>query len=152
LDGHGDGQALITRLVNNSTETGINPNSGDPHGGTAGNHTITYDPAGANGVLVRGADGNITTGRVSGADILGHELIHEDHDERGIQDFSTAMHTFTDGGKSFGELGRSEEFRTVGFAPFVRKGDITENEIDKELGGPQRATYTFDKSDFIPQP
>src|SRR5580658_9261555 len=32
LDGHGDGQALITRLVNNSAVTGINPNSGDPNG------------------------------------------------------------------------------------------------------------------------
>jgi hypothetical protein len=61
------------------------------------------------------------------------------------------MHTFTDGGRSFGELGRSEEFRTVGFSPFVRPGDITENQLNKEMGQPERATYTFDKNDFIPQ-
>jgi hypothetical protein len=139
-------------MVNSSTVTGISPVVGDPNGGHQAPGVIAYNAGGADGVLVRGADGNITPGHVSGADILGHELIHQDHAERGGQDFSIVTHTFTDQGQTFGERGRSEEFRTVGFAPFVQKGDITENQIDNELGGPQRATYTFDRNDFIPQP
>jgi len=111
-------------------------------------HTITYDPGGASGVLVRGADGGITTGNVSGGTILGHELIHEDHAERGGPEGSDATHIFRMGAGLFTESGSSEEFRTVGFSPFVQKGDITENQLNKEMGGPQRATYTFDKGDF----
>jgi RHS repeat-associated protein len=115
LDGHGDGQALVTRLVNSSTVTGINPASGDAHGGTSSPSVITYDPGGASGVLVRGANGQITTGNVSGATILGHELIHEDHAERGVQDRSDAMHIFTNGGMTFGERGSSESSGLLDF-------------------------------------
>jgi RHS repeat-associated protein len=41
IDGHGEGQALVTRMINDSAVVNINPNVGDAHGGTAGNHTIT---------------------------------------------------------------------------------------------------------------
>jgi hypothetical protein len=142
LDGHGNGQSLVSSLVNSSTVTGINPNPGDANGGTSRPGVITYDPVGAS-ITTRNADGQLTSGWASGATVLGHELIHEYHAENGGKDSPTSYgdHVFTDGGQTFTEHWRTEEFRTVGFAPFVKPGDITENKLEEEMGEPGRATY-----------
>ena len=121
-------------------------------GGTHVPGAITYDPAGASGMLVRDANGQIVPGRLSGPVILAHELIHEDHYERGGEDKSTGTHILTNGGVALGEKGPSEEFRTVGFSPFVRPGDITENQLEREMQEPQRATYTTDPEEIFTGP
>jgi RHS repeat-associated protein len=143
LDGHGDGQSLVSSLVNSKTVTGINPNSGDANGGTSRPGVITYDPAGAS-ITTRNAAGQLAAGWATGATVLGHELIHEYHRENGGLSPGMGDHVFTDGGQTFTEHWRAEEFRTVGFSPFVKHGDITENGLEKEMGQPQRATYLND--------
>jgi hypothetical protein len=143
LDGHGDGQSLVSSLVNSKTVTGINPNSGDANGGTSRPGVITYDPAGAS-ITTRNAAGQLAAGWATGATVLGHELIHEYHRENGGLSPGMGDHVFTDGGQTFTEHWRTEEFRTVGFSPFVKPGDITENGLEKEMGQPQRATYLND--------
>jgi hypothetical protein len=44
-----------------------------------------------------------------------------------------------------------EEFRTTGFSPFVMHGDTTENQLERQLGAPVRATYTGEDN-WVPVP
>ena len=103
-------------------------------------------------MTVRNADGHLAAGWAPGADVLGHELIHEYHAENGGKDSpdSFAEHIFTDGGQRFSEYWKTEEFRTVGFTGFVKPGDITENKLEEEMGIPGRATY-LNEYQAIPQ-
>ena len=153
LDGHGNGQSLVSSLVNSKTVTGINPVAGyaNGNGGTSAPGVINYDPAGGS-MTVRNADGHLAAGWAPGADVLGHELIHEYHAENGGKDSpdSFAEHIFTDGGQRFSEYWKTEEFRTVGFTGFVKPGDITENKLEEEMGIPGRATY-LNEYQAIPQ-
>ena len=83
LDGHGDGQSLVSSLVSSRTVTGINPNAGDANGGTSRPGVITYDPAGAS-ITTRNTAGQLAAGWAkAGAPVPGHELIHEYHRENG---------------------------------------------------------------------
>jgi RHS repeat-associated protein len=141
LDGNGAGQSLVSRIVNDSHLTTITADPGNPRGGQQLNGDVKYDPAGAN-IMTRGADGNLTGAHASGAVVLGHELIHQDHENRGLQDMSPADHIFSNAGGMFSETVNREEFRTTGFSPFVMPGDITENQLERQLGAPVRATYT----------
>lgn len=150
LDGNGAGQSLVSRIVNDSHLTTITADPGNPNGGTQRDGTVKYDPAGAN-IMTRGADGNITGAHASGTVVLGHELIHQDHENRGLQDMSPADHIFSNGGNRFSETVNRAEFRTTGFAPFVMHGDITENQLERQLGTPVRATYTGSAS-WVPLP
>jgi RHS repeat-associated protein len=149
LDGNGAGQSLVSRIVNDSHLTTITADPGNPRGGTQLNGDVKYDPAGAT-INTRGADGNLTQAHTSGTVILGHELIHQDHENRGLQDNSAADHIFSNAGGMFSETVTREEFRTTGFSPFVMPGDITENQLERQLGAPVRATYTLDG--FTPVP
>jgi RHS repeat-associated protein len=141
LDGNGAGQSLVSRIVNDSHLTTITADPGNPRGGEQLNGDVKYDPAGAT-IETRGADGNLTGAATSGAVILGHELIHQDHENRGLQDNSAADHIFSNAGSVFRETVSHEEFRTTGFSSFVMPGDITENQLERQLGAPIRATYT----------
>jgi RHS repeat-associated protein len=141
LDGNGAGQSLVSRIVNDSHLTTITADPGNPSGGTQKDGAVHYDPAGAN-IMTRGADGNLTGAHASGTVVLGHELIHQDHENRGLQDMSPADHVFSNAGGMFSETVNREEFRTTGFSPFVMPGDITENQLENQLGAPVRATYT----------
>src|SRR5271155_4279299 len=114
LDGNGAGQSLVSRIVNDSHLTTITADPGNPRGGQQLNGDVKYDPAGAN-IMTRGADGNLTGAHASGAVVLGHELIHQDHENRGLQDMSPADHIFSNAGGMFSETVNREEFRTTGF-------------------------------------
>jgi RHS repeat-associated protein len=150
LDGNGAGQSLVSRIVNDSHLTTITADPGNPNGGTQLHGDVKYDPAGAN-VMTRGADGNLTEAHTSGTVILGHELIHQDHENRGLQDNSPADHIFSNAGSMFSETVTREEFRTTGFSPFVMHGDTTENQLERQLGAPVRATYTGEDN-WVPVP
>ena len=101
--------------------------------------------------MTRDANGNLTEAHTSGTVILGHELIHQDHENGGLQDMSPADHIFSNGGTKFSETVTREEFRTTGFSPFVTRGDITENQLEGQLGAPIRATYTG-PDNWVPVP
>ena len=150
LDGNGAGQSLVSRIVNDSHLTTITADPGNPNGGTQLHGDVKYDPAGAN-IMTRGADGNLTGAHASGTAVLGHELIHQDHENRGLQDMSAADHVFSNAGGMFSETVNREEFRTTGFSPFVMPGDITENQLERQLGAPVRATYTG-PDNWVPVP
>lgn len=91
------------------------------------------------------------------ATVLGHELIHALHNAEGnatpneieVGRFFSESATFhTDNGKititqNYIERYRFEEYRTVGFSGFTQKGDITENQLRKELGQKPRAAYDY---------
>ena len=150
LDGNGAGQSLVSRIVNDSYLTTITADPGNPNGGTQLHGDVKYDPAGAN-IMTRDANGNLTEAHASGTVVLGHELIHQDHENRGLQDMSPADHIFSNGGDTFSETVNREEFRTTGFSPFVMHGDITENQLERQLGAPVRATYTG-PDNWVPVP
>jgi subtilisin-like proprotein convertase family protein len=79
--------------------------------------------------------------------ILAHELAHASHAQNGTIDRSLRDHTFTDGGTTYKENWRFEEFRTTGFGGFRQGNEPTENSIRAELGFNARATY-LDRSSW----
>jgi RHS repeat-associated protein len=161
--GHGQGTSLISRLVDSDKTTGIVISNADSSVTMRG--TSLTDKIKVNGVKpaalifwgskpgtlssVRTADAG---GRVSdtspirdaptpSAITLGHELIHADHIVNGTYSNTKAEHTFREGSNTYSEQESEDEFRAVGFAGFTRKGDITENQLRKELGLRPRAAY-----------
>jgi RHS repeat-associated protein len=170
LTGHGAGTTLVSRLVDSKYTTNIVIRAGSNSAsasnlqaasdGTGSNATVFWDP---NNTLpdetrVPDANGNITAvspiePRATDPDLnLGHELIHADHITTGtriphmtqagkIQLPNVGTHLFVEGTTLHAETYRPEELRTTGFAPFVRKGDITENQLRRELGLAPRAAY-----------
>jgi RHS repeat-associated protein len=166
LTGHGSGQALISRLVNSDQTTTIK------NVGRSGSFTVPKDGAAADAVAkgqsadatvyfslntaaslpTRGPDaaGNITATSpivdvpLNAADTLGHELIHALHIMEGTYDGTTVgNHDFVEGNIAYRESEKIEEFRTVGYAPYKRSGDITENQLRRELNINPRATYNY---------
>jgi len=79
--------------------------------------------------------------------ILAHELAHASHAQNGTIDRSLRDRTFTDGGTTYKENWRYEEFRTTGFTGFRQGNEPTENSIRAELGYNARATY-LDRSSW----
>lgn len=147
LTGHGKGTALVSRLVDNPAMTSIAPQvSGTPGGQNPG--AVKYLVNGVSSTTIFATydkSGNLAVGSASSVDILGHELIHQDHAERGGQDQSLGVHFLSTGFGVAAEVNKKEEFRTVGFSPYVQPGDITENMIRKEQGESPRATYNAPK-------
>lgn len=164
LTGRGAGTALVTRIVNSRFTTTIQvvPGAGGGGGVTAptnaagslagqrSNATIQYDPNATTGLPTRmpDANGNVTdtspiqNQATNSALTLGHELIHADHIMQGGMNWGMTNHTFYEGTQHYQETWLSEEFRTVGFSGFVRRGDTTENKLRKQLGLNPRAAYT----------
>jgi RHS repeat-associated protein len=140
LDGNGAGTSLVSDIVNDPHLTKIRTDPGNPNGGTASRGNVPYDPAGIT-LPTWGADGNIVNAHLSGTVILGHELIHQDHENKeGGFDMSPATHVFRTGGATYSETAPREELRTVGVYPYAGSG-VTERQIENQLGEPQRATY-----------
>ena len=73
------------------------------------------------------ANGPIEDGPIPTQIVLGHELIHALHDQEGTDTDAVGTHQFVTDGTAYEEQWGVEEFRTTGYAPFVRHGDITEN-------------------------
>jgi RHS repeat-associated protein len=168
ITGHRAGTALVSRLVDSRQTTTIIARSGTNNAGVSptnlqamnqGQPTgaiIEYDP-GVNRTSsdrTPDAKGNITAIspiQVRAADpaiVLGHELIHADHITSGNINIAQGPHDFVEGNVAYRENESSEELRTVGFAGHVRRGDITENQLRKELKVMPRATYSY-RPDWI---
>jgi len=92
-------------------------------------------------------DGTIKDEPIATEVILAHELAHASHAQNGTIDRSLRDRTFTDGGTTYKENWRYEEFRTTGFTGFRQGNEPTENSIRAELGYNARATY-LDRSSW----
>jgi len=92
-------------------------------------------------------DGTIRDEPIATEVILAHELAHASHAQNGTIDRSLRDRTFTDGGTTYKENWRYEEFRTTGFTGFRQGNEPTENSIRAELGYNARATY-LDRSSW----
>ncbi|MBN8722332.1 MAG: proprotein convertase P-domain-containing protein [Acidobacteria bacterium] len=92
-------------------------------------------------------DGTIKDEPIASEVILAHELAHASHAQNGTIDRSLRDHTFTDGGTTYKENWRYEEFRTTGFTGFRQGNEPSENSIRAELGYNARATY-LDRSSW----
>jgi uncharacterized Zn-binding protein involved in type VI secretion len=97
------------------------PDSGDanknPDGssGKGSDSTVKFNP-------------DFKPGGLPNEDVLGHELIHANHNAYGERET----------GKTGGV--KDEELKTVGLPPFPEKG-LTENSLRKDLGLPKRTSY-----------
>jgi Effector protein len=74
--------------------------------------------------------------------MFGHEPIHAEHMVDGTHDRGNSKedHSFSENGVQWKESWYREEFRTVG-QQGNRRGDVTENQLRKELGVGQRPAY-----------
>jgi RHS repeat-associated protein len=161
ITGHGAGTSLVSRLVDSrqTTDIVVTPNTNNASAiptnqqaavaGQASNVIVLFDPNINVNVPTRTPDAN---GRITAtspiqdqaadpAIVLGHELIHAEHFTKGTANFALVDHDFVEGNIAYRETWRQEELRTTGFAPHVRRGDITENQLRRELGQRPRATY-----------
>ena len=81
---------------------------------------------------------------------LGHELVHAYNQirlgEAGFRDLGD--HKFNDGDATHMETWYIRELRAVGLGPYNKAGDITENDLRKQLGQPLRATYLGSRQDW----
>ncbi|MBL8196106.1 MAG: proprotein convertase P-domain-containing protein, partial [Blastocatellia bacterium] len=121
---------------------------GSPTSPSAGSDaTVAYDQNLNISLPTLQPDGRIVDAPISSEVILAHELAHAMHAQRGTIDRSLRDHTFTDGGTTYKENWRFEEFRTTGFTGFRQGNEPTENSIRAELGYNARATY-LDRSSW----
>lgn len=159
LTGHGKGTELVSRIVDaQKTVVILAGDWGQTTGESGANlrpaianmtgvpladmsYLISFDPNHSDQGEVRNSDGSIGTSTVSPALQLAHELIHADELMRGGQPLDTTLtqHRFTEFGVTHQETVQQKELRAVGFN--AGRGDITENQIRRELGQRPRAAY-----------
>jgi hypothetical protein len=90
----------------------------------------------------RASNGTLAVQPMDTAVGLGHEFVHVSHILNGTMDYTTrGQHVFSEGGITYVEEQLNEEFRAVGLG-YNRRGDITENQLRRELGYGPRATYS----------
>ena len=166
LTGHGAGTDLVSRIADSKKTVVINASAtGTGSSGVASEMTkpalatrfgvdpkdfgyvITFDTKTRESIEVRNPDGTISADTASPGEQLAHELIHAEQRLRsGPLDSAPATHTFSDGGTNRQERATASEFRAVGIPGFTSRGDITENQIRRELGLRPRATYNTRKN------
>ena len=144
LSGHGEGQALITTLVDSRSITTINAG---PQGlaktvGNAARATVTIDPQINISIPTRTGGNQVSNQPVDPAVVLGHELIHAYHDVTGTAAKGSSVHDFTANGHKYHEVYYTEELDTVGFG---NVGGLTENGLRHELHEDPRASYLGEK-------
>ncbi len=160
LTGSGPGTTLVTALVKSNQTTTINTVGGNEARAIAVNSSsqqigfnlsaatdaqVNIDLNGSWNLPTRtgGPTSTVTAQPVDATLALGHELIHALHitsGTLGTDAFTQVQHTFRIGTQQFSETWLREEFRTVGFKPFVKQG-ATENAIRHQLGLPARGAY-----------
>lgn len=110
------------------------------------NAQVLWDPDAAPLAEVRSGRGQNSEIVESAADpalTLGHELIHAFNQVRGDWgDLNEGDSKFKEGTSEYMETGMKRELRAVGLGGYNKVGDITENDLRKQLGQPLRATYT----------
>ncbi len=87
-------------------------------------------------------EGDQVVDRATPMDIaLGHELIHADHAQRGVWsgDDKTLKHLYTGHGR--GDFAVQEEIDTVGLQGQAGGDNITENDLRRQQGLPERVSY-----------
>ncbi len=109
----------ITQTTDNNgycaPKDGLAAAMSDGKPGAGSDSTIKFNP-------------DFTPGGIPNEDVLGHELIHAQHNARGIRAIGT-----TDGVKN-------EELQTVGLPPYP-EGGMTENSLREDLKLPKRTSY-----------
>jgi RHS repeat-associated protein len=158
LTGHGAGTRLVSNLVDSEKTTAVivtntSVSATRPKGDFPPSANIDINGARADVYVWWGAgkgqpstvlrDGVVKDEPTPIAIALGHELIHAEHMIDGTYTSveQQAVRTFNFGGTTYQETRSAEEFRTVGYAGFTNRGDITENQLRKELGVPPRIAY-----------
>ncbi len=177
VKGNEQGYRLLDQLRNNPNEITINyqandafaaPRSLDALGGVTqpgkgSGVDIFYDPNLKAGLPSRNSQGNLVNSTADSAIILGHELSHASHMQRGTQQnvkpissinelsqvFGTQgkENVFSANGRNFVEgnnqaIGLREEYRNVGFEGHRYGNEPTENSLRKQLGIPEeRISY-----------
>lgn len=170
LTGHGAGTDLVSRIVDSKKTVVIW--AGD-FGSTSGlaseqvkpqlasnlgvdmkdlGYVISFDTSTKAAIAVTNPDGSIVEDSASPGEQLAHELVHADQRLRsGPLDTTPSIHSFSTGGVNYQESEASKEFRAVGYSGFRQRGDISENQIRRELGVRPRAAYnTRDKWQRVP--
>jgi RHS repeat-associated protein len=150
VSGHGEGQSLISSLVNSSATTSIeSAGSGVAH--TVGNTNgavVQMDPSISASIPTRIGGDQVSNQPVDPAAVLAHELIHALHDVTGTNAPGMSTHDFTANGQAYHEVWKTEELNTVGFRNIAGP---TENGIRSEFGENPRATYLPEEA-WIPGP
>jgi Effector protein len=177
IKGNDQGYRLFDQLKNNPNEITINyeknnayaaPRSLDALGGVTkpgkgSGVDIFYDPNLKATLPSRNPQGKLVNSTADSAIILGHELSHASHMQRGTQQnvkpissinelsqiFGTQgkENVFSANGKNFVEgnnpqIGLREEYRNVGFKGHRYGNEPTENSLRKQLGIPEeRISY-----------
>jgi RHS repeat-associated protein len=131
----------------NSTETVDRTTSGNvdwtnAKNGTGANATVNFD---LTENVSRTSTIDPTTGNVSNQSspyevVLGHELIHADHINKGTVDFTPATHTYQTATGTQTQTVATEELKTVGVSGH-NTNKATENKIRKEQGLNKRGAY-----------
>ncbi|HEX3252822.1 MAG TPA: RHS repeat-associated core domain-containing protein [Pyrinomonadaceae bacterium] len=163
LTGHGAGTSLVSRIVDSNKTVVIWANS--DFGSTSGlaseqvrpklastlgvdpkdlGYIISFDTSSKAPIEVRNSNGTIETDMASPGEQLAHELVHADQRLRsGPLDATPSIHSFSERGVQYQEGEAAKEFRAVGYSGFTKSGDITENQIRRELGVRPRAAYNL---------
>jgi len=118
--------------------------------GVASDAKIFWDPNYSSTVEVRAGPNKIRAAKTNSAVVLAHEMIHaynymRPYPNASLYDFVMnrsvdPTHYFTEGGVAYSETAHYEEFRTLGLFGNL-PGDITENDIRRQLGYRARMTY-----------
>ncbi len=182
VQGHETGYRLVDQLQNNPNEVTLNYQANDAYAaprtldgigsvtnpGSGSAVDVHYDPKLNVGLPVQDTNGNLTNAPSNSAIILGHELSHASHMQRGTQQNVrpiTSMNelgsiwgtqgkenVFSSNGKSYVEadnpqIGLREEYRNVGFEGHTYGNEPSENSLRRELNIPERrVSYQFDNS------
>lgn len=168
VSGHDAGYRLIDQLQNNPNEIAIHkyPSNDNAfaaprnHGNSLGSIfnpgsgsavDVSYNPDAVIDLTAKNPKGQIVNSPTSAALILGHELNHASHMQRGtnssISGNGGRNNVFTVNGKSYIEADNTgitlqEEFRTVGMKNYNYGNEPSENRLRTELGNPdQRISY-----------
>lgn len=151
VKGHEKGNKLITRMVDSKHTVTIKTTSdgneagadnrddaADPKKGSGG--TVWWNPSGSTTVLTKTKEGKFENkGRPTYIG-LGHELIHNDHYQRGVYTKSSDKVDYK-GLDDKTYKARVEEIRTVGLGGHNNAADVTENDLRREGGLELRAAY-----------
>ncbi|MBS1797608.1 MAG: hypothetical protein JSS81_27540 [Acidobacteria bacterium] len=185
VGGSEQGYRLLDQLRNNPHEVTINYLKNNAYAaprdlaafgsvtnpGKGSGVDIFYDPNLNIGLPSRSAQGSLVNAPVDSAIVLGHEMGHASHMQRGtaqnVDQISSVSqlsqifgsqgkdNVFTVNGRSYREsdnprIGLREEYRNVGFEGHVYGSEPTENSLRRQLGIPEERISYQGQSSYQP--
>ena len=148
-----DGTRLLRRLNNSDQTVTIqfgtewqekDDNSADAVNGVGSDAIVDFAPSHLPDLpVIDASTGEVVDRQSNAVTNFGHELIHAERSMRGeaIDYSEDGTHTYSDGkGGTETNTAPKEELATTGVA-YTKPKDITENDLRKEQGKEQRATY-----------